>query len=96
VYFEEDTEAWLVIGHSDAYQMYLNGKHLISRDEIRLWTPYNSAVRTTFRKGRNHLMLKVLRRTDAFRFSIGIRRNREGRYYHAARWHADLTYGIVK
>ena len=80
----------------DSYQLYLNGEQLISRDEIRLWTPYNSAVRTTFRAGRNHLVLKVLRRTDAFRFSMGIRRNREGRYYHASRWHTDLVYGIVK
>ena len=96
VYFEEDTEAWLVLGHSDAYRLYLNGSQLIERDEIRLWTPYNSAVRTIFRAGRNRLVLKVLRRTDAFRFSIGIRRNREGRYYHASRWHTDLVYGIVK
>ena len=37
-----------------------DGKQLIYRDEIRLWTPYNSAVRTTFRAGKNHLVLKVL------------------------------------
>ena len=96
VYFEKETEAWMVIGHSDAYQLFLNGRELIARDEIRLWTPYNSTVRTSFKAGRNHLVIKVLRRTDAFRFSIGIRRNREGRYYHASRWHTDLIYGVVK
>lgn len=94
VLFPQDATAWLVIGHSDAYRLYLNGELIAERDEIRLWTPYNSFVCANFRSGRNRILIKALRRTEHFQFSIGIRRFRENKFYHACRWHTDLTYRL--
>lgn len=94
VYFPEETEAWFVIGHNDGYRLYVNGQKIIEKDEIRYWTPYNSAARLTFKKGENRILIKALKRTEHYRFSIGIRTSRPGRYYHSCPWHTDLAYGI--
>lgn len=94
VYFPEETEAWLVIGHNDGYRLYVNDQLVIEKDEIRYWTPYNSVARLTFAKGENHILIKALKRTEHYRFSIGLRTSRPNRYHHSCPWHTDLVYGL--
>lgn len=93
VHFEKDSSAWLIIGNNDAYRLYLNGKNVIEREEPRLWTPYNSSALVSFKKGTNRIVIKLLRRTEHVKFSIGIRQNL-GTGYHGQRWHTDLTYAV--
>lgn len=94
VWFPEETQAWLVIGHNDGYRLYVNGEPVVEKDEIRFWTPYNSVARLMFRKGENRILIKALKRTEHYRYSIGIRTSRPNRYHHACPWHTDLVTGI--
>ncbi len=96
VFFPEETEAWLVIGHNDGYRLYVNGEPILQKDEIRFWTPYNSVARLTFKKGENRILIKALKRTEHYRFSIGIRTSRPNRYHHSCPWHTDLIYGVTE
>lgn len=94
VYFKEDSPAWLVIGNNDGFRLYLNKKKVIERDEIRLWTPYNNSALVRFKKGANHIVIKLLRRTENLKFSIGIRQSLSAAGYHGQRWYTDLVYTI--
>ena len=94
VWFTEETQAWLVIGHNDGYRLYVNGEPVLEKDEIRFWTPYNSVARLMFRKGENRIVIKALKRTEHYLYSIGIRTSRPNRYHHACPWHTDLVTGL--
>ena len=69
----EAREAYLVIGNNDAYRLYLNGALVSERDESVWWAPFNNTARVTLREGENHLLLKLLKRGDDLRFTLGLR-----------------------
>ena len=94
VHFREDSPAWLVIGNNDGFRLYLNKEKVIEKDEIRLWTPYNNRALVRFKKGANHIVIKLLRRTESLKFSIGIRQSLSTAGYHGQRWYTDLVYTI--
>ncbi len=94
VIFEQAQKAWVVIGNTDAFQIYLNGECCISKDEHFLWTPFNNAFIGQFQKGRNRLMIKLLKRTDLLKFSLGLKEYNE-KHYHQSFWLDDLTYEVI-
>ena len=91
--FTEEAERWIVIGNSDAFVLWLNGREVIRRDECRCWQPHCHAEIVTFKKGVNRVALKLTRRTEKLRFSLGIRCY-EGKHYHQMPW--DTHYACKK
>lgn len=91
VYAEKDMKAWVVIGNTDGFALWCNGKFYKSRDEIRLWTPYNNFELLDLKKGENVIVLKLLRRTEQLKFSFGFRRY-NGNHWHRSKWHTDLEH----
>ena len=67
--------AYLVIGNNDAYRLYLNGELVHETEECTWWTPFNNAHPVTLHQGPNHLLVKLLKRSDDLRFTLGIRAN---------------------
>ena len=80
---------WLIIGNTDGFRIYANGKNVLEKDEIRMWTPYNNFTRIELLEGKNEFVIKLLRRTDHLRFSIGFRIY-DGNYWHMSKWCTDL------
>lgn len=86
---EEDRDVWALIGNTDGFKFWCNEEEVMSKDEIRLYTPYNNFVLLHLKKGCNKLMLKLLRRTDQMTFAIGFRLY-EGCHWHWSKWCTDL------
>ena len=87
---EEEKELWLVIGNNDGFIAWLNGEEVLRADEIRYWTPYNNCALVKLKKGENRLTLKLLRRTEQLKFSIGLR-GYEGEHWHKKQWVTDFS-----
>lgn len=90
LYSPQERQIWVVIGNNDGFAFWLNNQEEYRRDEIRLWTPYNNYFPITLQKGRNEIVLKLLRRTESIRFSMGLRKH-EGDHFHRKRWLVDLV-----
>jgi ADP-ribosylglycohydrolase len=87
-----ERRAWLVIGNTDAYRLYLNGEKVAEVDEVVAWSPFNNAHRVTLREGENTLLLKLLKRSDHVRFTFGVREYGERRPHHNTQdWIVDLA-----
>jgi hypothetical protein len=69
----EAREAYLVIGNSDSFRLYLNGEKVAEVDECTMWAPFNNTVKVNLKEGENHLLLKLVRHGDAQRFTLGFR-----------------------
>ena len=69
--------AYLVVGNSDGYKLYLNGEFLGEEDEQPVWTPFNKAYRVKLRGGENQVIVKLVKRSDKVRFTLGLREGRE-------------------
>ncbi len=89
----EDRELWAVIGNNDGYRLWVNQNLVMERDEIRLWTPYNNYEIIRLTKGKNEIVLKLLRRTESLKFSFGLRKY-EGEHFHRKRWYTDFASEI--
>lgn len=85
-----DRDVWVVIGNNDGFKLWINQKPVIETDEIRLWTPYNNYRIVHLKKGKNQIFLKLLKRTESMKFSMGFRRY-EGEHFHRKRWCTDLA-----
>ncbi len=84
--------AWLVIGNTDAYRLYLNGEQVAEVDEVVMWSPFNNAHRVTLQAGENQILLKLLKRSDPMRFTLGVREHGERRPHHNTQdWMVDLA-----
>ena len=88
VWAQQDMEAWIIVGNNDGFRMTVNGENVLEKDEIRLWTPYNNFTLAKLRKGANTICLKLLRRTEKLKFSLGIRIY-DGGHWHRSKWHTD-------
>ncbi|MEG1847738.1 MAG: ADP-ribosylglycohydrolase family protein [Lachnospiraceae bacterium] len=84
-----DREAWIVLGNNDGFRIWVNDQLVMERDEIRLWTPYNNYEIIPLKKGKNEIVLKLLKRTEHLQFSFGIRKY-EGEHFHRKRWYVDF------
>ena len=80
---------WLVVGNNDGFKIWVNGKEVLAKDEIRLWTPYNNFVLVDMEDGENEIVIQLLRRTEQLRFAIGFRQY-DGGHWHRSKWHTDL------
>ncbi|CAN5847707.1 hypothetical protein BH24DEI2_BH24DEI2_22050 [soil metagenome] len=69
--------AYLVVGNSDGYKLYFNGELLGEEDEQPVWTPFNRAYRVKLRSGENHIIVKLVKRSDTLRFTLGLREGRD-------------------
>ena len=85
----EDKKVWVIVGNTDGFSITINGKNILKKDEIRLWTPYNNFALVDLKEGKNEVMVKLLRRTETLKFSIGFR-NYDGCHWHRSRWCTDL------
>ena len=85
----EERTIWLVVGNNDGFKIWMNEECVLEKDEIRLWTPYNNSSLVKLKKGENHIIIKLLRRTEHLKFSIGFR-NYDGNHWHRCKWCTDL------
>lgn len=88
---DQDMTVWLVVGNNDGFLIEVNNECVLKKDEIRLWTPYNNFTLIKLHKGKNEIMIKLLRRTDKIKFSVGFRRY-DGCHWHRSKWHTDLKF----
>lgn len=84
-------KVWFVIGNSDGFNIWLNKKSVLYKDEIRLYTPYNNFCLADLREGENEVVLKLLRRTESLKFAFGIRQY-NGQHWHRSKWNTDLYF----
>lgn len=85
----EDRTVWAVIGNNDGFRLWINQELQMERDEIRLWTPYNNYQRIPLKKGRNQIVVKLLKRTESMKFSMAFRMD-DGGHFHKKRWCTDI------
>lgn len=69
----EEREVDMVIGNNDAYRLYLNGKKVAEVDETVWWAPFNNVHRVHLKAGPNRMLLKLVKRGDELRFTLGLR-----------------------
>jgi len=84
--------AYLVIGNTDSYRLYLNGELVAEVDECVAWSPFNNVHPVELEEGPNHLLLKLLKRTDYLRFTLGFRERKEkDQGQNTTDWMVDLA-----
>jgi ADP-ribosylglycohydrolase len=69
----EERPAYVVIGNNDGYRLYLNEELIAEEDECVWWTPFNNVHPVKLRQGPNQLLLKLLKRGDDLKFTLGLR-----------------------
>ena len=87
----DDRRVWAIVGNNDGFALSVNGEKVLEKDEIRLWTPYNNFCFVDLKKGENKVSIKLLKRTKALDFSIGLRVY-DGNHWHRSKWCTDLEY----
>ena len=87
----DDREIWMVVGNNDGFRIYVNGERVLEKDEMRLWTPYNNFTLVKLNKGKNDITVKLLRRGEQLKFSLGLRIY-DGNHWHRSKWCTDLKY----
>ena len=89
---EREVHFW--IGNNDAYRFWLNGTLLRETDVQQAWVPGGPGIVGTLRKGRNKLMLKLLKRGDKINFSFGVRQMKPTKDWPRRNdWCTDLAWG---
>lgn len=85
----KNQKVWLIIGNNDGFSITVNGNNVIEKDEIRLWTPYNNFTLVELNKGKNEIVIKLLKRTEILKFAVGFRQY-NGNHWHRSKWCTDL------
>lgn len=88
--FPEDMKTWVVVGNSDAYKLWINGKLIQQVDECRTWQPQAHGDLVSLKKGVNKIAIKLTKRSEILKFSIGFSGNEE-KHYHAQKWIANYS-----
>jgi len=81
---------WAIIGNNDGFRLTVNGENVLEKDEMRLWTPYNNFTLITLNEGENEIVVKLLRRTEKLKLSIGLRAY-DGNHWHKCKWCTELV-----
>lgn len=89
----ENKKVWLVVGNNDGFRIDVNGKNVLEKDEMRLWTPYNNFTLVDLKKGENDILIKLLRRGEHLKFSVGFRIY-DGNHWHRSKWCTDLNCSL--
>ncbi len=91
----DERSAYIVIGNNDGYRLYLNGEKVGEMDECVWWAPFNNVHRVTLRPGPNRLLLKLLKRGDNLKFTLGLRADTGRRRGHNTEdWLVDLADAV--
>lgn len=93
----DDRPVFIVVGNNDGYRLYLNGQKVGERDESTWWAPFNNAHRVRLRAGANQLLVKLLKRGDELKFTLGIREDRNRRHpgsFNCEDWAVDLADAV--
>jgi ADP-ribosylglycohydrolase len=94
----DDREVYAMIGNNDAFRLYVNGELAAEVEETIWWTPFNNFPRIRLRQGKNLLVLKLLKRGDALRFTFGLRETATPHGYGGGAnwqdWCIDLADGV--
>lgn len=75
----EERRVGLMIGNNCSYRLYLNGGIVSEKDEATCWTPFNTKMLANLKKGKNEILLKLVRYGDEkIHFTMGFRSNTRG------------------
>ncbi len=92
----DERPIYLVVGNNDGYRLYLNDELVAEVDEYTWWAPFNNVHPVTLRPGPNRLLVKLLKRGDDLKFTLGLRANTGHPHGHNCEdWLADLADTIV-
>jgi ADP-ribosylglycohydrolase len=93
-------KAHVVVGHTDGFRLFLNGRLLGERDEHLWWTPQNTAYPVDLVEGRNLIVAKILKQDDpGWRFTLGFKTaegSRSTMSQHFQDWLVDLSEGRIE
>ncbi|HYF50319.1 MAG TPA: ADP-ribosylglycohydrolase family protein [Planctomycetota bacterium] len=92
VYSQDDREVFLVVGNTDSFRVYLNGERVAEENETMPWSPFNNSYKVKLKKGANQLLLKLLRRSDQMKFTLGFRSAES--WMNSRDWCVDLADGV--
>jgi hypothetical protein len=89
----------IVVGNTDSFRIYLNGKLVGERDEHIWWTPQNNSYLVDLKEGPNLLVVKLIKQdSPSWRFTLGFRPH-EGpkapQGQHFLDWDVDLADGPI-
>lgn len=87
----EDRKVWLILGNTDGFKVWINNEEIISKDEMRIYTPYNNSCYANLKKGKNKIVLKLLSRAEKLEFAFGIRIADGENHWHRTKWHTDIV-----
>jgi hypothetical protein len=89
----EAREVYLVVGNNDAFRLTLNGEVVAEERESVWWAPFNNVYRVQLEAGENDLRLKLIKRREGLRFTLGIREATDaiGPSHNVEDWVVDLA-----
>ncbi len=89
-------EAHIVVGNNDGFRLYLNGEKVGEENEVTMWSPFNNVYRVQLEAGENTLLLKLLKRRDGLRFTLGFRAatGTWGTHHNSEDWLVDLADSV--
>lgn len=68
---QEDQTVNLQIGHTDGFELWINGESLCRSSEVESWTPENVHLNgRTLKKGRNTVIVKLIKRSANAKFTM--------------------------
>ena len=69
----DDRDGQIYIGANDAFRLYVNGELAAESDATVCWAPDSFRPEVRLRKGPNELLLKLVKRREGTRFTLGFR-----------------------
>ena len=87
----DDRDVFMIAGNSDSFRLYLNGEQLAEENETLMWSPFNNVYPCKLKKGANRILIKLLKRSDVCRFTLGMRDTKSPRFFHCNDWLIDLA-----
>jgi ADP-ribosylglycohydrolase len=89
----EARDAVMIVGNNDSFRAYLNDDLVAEENEVLMWSPFNNIYQVRLKKGPNRLLLKLLKRSDVLRCTLGFR-NGKSEYFHTQDWLVDLADAV--
>ena len=86
----KEQQVWFIVGNTDGFKMWVNSEEVLSKDEIRIYTPYNNFCLANLKQGKNKVVIKLLRRAETVDFALGIRKYDGKNHWHRSKWHTDI------
>ena len=94
IFSPEELPVNLIVGNNDAYRLYLNGELIAEVDESVWWAPFNNVHPVTLSAGENRILVKLIKRGDELRFTLGLRDRPGNRGFNHVDWLVDLSDGV--